>query len=63
MKTLPLLLLLVLTSCASMENMDRSLVNSPLLSFTGDDQDGLAPHTGIRGSGPSSTGGCSVCAH
>lgn len=65
MKTLPLLLLLVsaLASCSSMENIDRSLTSSPLLLFSEDGQDNVAPLTGIRGSGPSSVGGCAVCAH
>jgi|GEM_PF-6516072 len=54
---------LLLGGCASVGEMDRSLVSSPLLSFEESDQDKLAPHSGLRGGAAAGGGACSVCAH
>lgn len=61
--TLLLILVLSLGGCAAVEEMDRSLVSSPLLSFEESEQDKLAPHTGLRGGAAAGGGACSVCAH
>jgi hypothetical protein len=53
----------LLAGCSSLATVDRSLVSAPLMSFTKTDADLLAPHTGLRGSSASSSGGCTVCAH
>ncbi|MCO5142846.1 MAG: hypothetical protein M9962_07140 [Oligoflexia bacterium] len=55
------LTLLALNSCASLESVDRDLVNSPLMSFSEDT--GEAPLTGLRGASSSGSSGCRVCAH
>lgn len=60
---LALLLTFLLAGCASLDEVDRSLTASPLLSFTESEQDGLAPHTGLRGGATSGGGACTVCAH
>lgn len=54
---------LLLIGCASVESVDRSIVSSPLMQFTETELDSVAPHTGLRGSGTSTAGGCTVCAH
>jgi len=59
------LLVVLLGGCTSVptQEIDRSLVSSPLMSFTKGAADLVAPHTGLRGAAASSSGGCSVCAH
>ncbi len=54
---------LLLGGCASLSEVDRSLVSSPLLTFEESDQDKLAPHSGLRGGATAGGGACSVCAH
>ncbi len=59
-----ILSLLALGGCSSMKTLDRGRLNSKIMlpeEYTALDQ--VSPHTGMRASGNSNGGGCSVCAH
>lgn len=57
-----LLVLLAGTACQSLQDIDRSDLNSPTMNLSEGIASSLSPLSGLR-SNANSTGGCSVCAH